>query len=128
LNMNTGWQGAAAPDMTGEGMGTGRPGMPPGMAKPGSGKALGGELVTMLKAGVESGDVDRGIPEEIGRMVEMGAGIDELMDALKQAAEKGRVSPLLLVKAEELLGTGPGADEPVDRNQVLSRSRNKLNF
>jgi len=123
-----GWQNdEMAQGNGGAGMGAGQAGMP-AAARPGDMKALGSELVTMLKEGVASGDADRGLPEEIARMVEMGAGKDELLDALKQAAEKGRISPLMLVKAEKLLGAGPGPDELTDRSQLLSRNRNKLNF
>jgi hypothetical protein len=122
--MNTGWQGAAAPENSGTAIGNSGTGMPAA----GSDRALGGQLVTLMREGVESGDADRGLPEEIGRLVDAGAGVDELLAALKQAAERGRISPLLLVKAEKLLDAGPGADEPVDRSQVLSRNRNKLTF
>ncbi len=93
--------------------------------KPGA-MALGGELVSILKEGVESGDADAGLPEEIGRMVSAGAGADELLNALRQAAEKGRISPLLLLKAEKALGAGPGADEMTDRSRVVRGNRNKL--
>ena len=43
-------------------------------------RVLGGELVTMLREGVRTGDVDPGFPEEIARLVETGAGVDELLD------------------------------------------------
>ena len=91
-----------------------------------SARVLGGELVTMLKEGVRTGDVDRGFPEEIARLVETGAGAGELLEALKQAAQRARISPLMLARAERLLGAGPAGDEPVDRSQVLSRRRNQL--
>ena len=55
-----------------------------------------------------------------------GAGPEELMDALRQAVEKGRISPLLLARAEKLLGVGPGSDELTDRTQVVRGGRNKL--
>ena len=89
-------------------------------------RVLGGELVTLLKGGVRTGDVDPGFPEEIARLVETGAGVGELLEALKQAAQRARISPLMLARAERLLGAGPAGDEPVDRSQVLSRRRNQL--
>jgi hypothetical protein len=89
-------------------------------------RVLGGELVMMLSEGMRTGDVDRGFPEEIARLIEMGAGPHELADALKQAAQRARISPLMLARAERLLGAGPAGDEPVDRSQVLSRRRNQL--
>lgn len=91
-----------------------------------SARVLGGELVTMLREGVRTGDVDPGFPEEIARLVETGAGVDELLEALKQAVQRARISPLMLARAERLLGAGPSGDEPVDRSRVLSRSRNQL--
>ncbi len=91
-----------------------------------SARVLGGELVTMLREGVRTGDVDPGFPEEIARLVEAGAGVDELLEALKQAVQRARISPLMLARAERLLGAGPADDELVDRSRVLSRSRNQL--
>ncbi len=119
MDMNVKQMGAGA---FGGGM-TG--GMPMGGKKPG-GMALGGELVTLLKDGVRSGDADEGVPEEIERLVVAGADPMELMDALRKAVEKGRISPLLLAQAEKLLGMGPGKDELTDRSQVVRGGKNKL--
>ncbi len=104
----------------------GRAGLPLAPEKPGKTMAVGGELVTLLKDGVKSGDADAGVPEEIERLVVAGAGPEELMDTLRKAVEKGRISPLLLARAEKLLGMGPGADELTDRAQVVRGNRNKL--
>lgn len=103
----------------------GKPVIPEG-AKTESNMALGGELVTLLKEGVKAGDADAGVPEEIERLVMTGAGAAVLMDALRAAVEKGRISPLLLARAEKVLGLGQGADELTDRSQVVRGSRNKL--
>ncbi len=105
---------------------TGEAGIPETAKRPGGGMALGGELVTLLKEGVRSGDADAGVPEEIERLVVAGAGAAALMDALRKAVEKGRISPLLLARAEKLLGMGPSADELTDRTQVVRGGRNKL--
>jgi hypothetical protein len=122
---NTGWQEGMAPGYGAAGMKNGGADMT-AAASPANARALGAELVTLLREGVESGDVDRGYPEEIGRLVDAGAGISELAEALKQATQRGRISPLMLTRAEKLLGVGPGPDELADRSQVISRYRNKL--
>jgi hypothetical protein len=112
-----------APQMGGAGMGNGTEAVPDERSKT---RVMGGELVMMLNEGVRSGDVDRGYPEEIGRLVQMGATLAELAETLKQGAQRGRISPLMLARVEKMLGLGPADDELVDRNQVLSRNRNKL--
>lgn len=104
----------------------GRGAAPGTMKQPGQSMALGGELVTLLKEGVKSGDADAGLPEEVERLVMAGAAPEALMDALRKAVEKGRISPLLLAQAEKLLGMGLGADEPVDRDKVVRGGRNQL--
>lgn len=121
MNMNA-MQGEKAFD---GGM-AGRAGLPQNPEKPGEAMAMGGELVTLLKDGEKTGDADDGVPEEIERLVVAGADPEELILALRKAVEKGRISPLLLARAEKLLGMGPGADALTDRSQVVSGGRNKL--
>ena len=125
MNMNMNMNAEQREKAFGGGM-AGRAGAPGAAKQPGESMALGGELVTLLKEGVRSGDADAGVPEEIERLVVSGAEPEALMDALCKAVEKGRISPLLLAQAEKLLGMGPGADEPVDRDKVVRGGRNQL--
>ncbi len=97
--------------------------------KPEDNRAVMEELTTLLKEGVVSGDADADVPETIGNIISAGAGIAEVLAALKQAMQETRISPLLLAKAEKLLnaaGGMTGAEEKTDRNQILRNNKNML--
>ena len=79
-------------------------GRPGATAKPDV-KALLNALMELLREGVASDDADAKVPEAIERMISAGADIAAVTEALRQAMEAGAVSPLLLAKAEKLLGT-----------------------
>ena len=52
------------------------------------------------------------------------------MTALRQASEAGKISPLMLAKAEKLLGvgvvSGEASGEMTDRTQILRGNKNQL--
>ena len=96
-------------------------------AAPQDGKAVMEALVALLKEGVASGDVDVDVPEMIGKLVTAGVNLTAISAALKQASEAGKISPVVLAKAEKLLGgVGASAEEATDRSQLLRSNRNQL--
>ena len=107
------------------GMDTGMRGM---AARPQDAAAMTEALMALLKEGVQSGDVDADVPEVIGKLTAGGADGSALLEAMKQAMEAGKISPLMFAKAEKLLGAGnaSAADEPTDRTQILRGNKNQL--
>jgi hypothetical protein len=89
------------------------------------GKALLAALMELLREGVQSGDADADVPEAIGKIISSGADVAAVTEALRQAVDAGTVSPLLLAKAEKLLGA-VSAEEATDRNMILRHNRNQL--
>lgn len=103
---------------------TGVPGM---AAAPQDGKAMLEALMALLKEGVATGDVDEDVPEAIGKLVTAGVKTEAIIAALKQASEAGKISPLVLAKAEKLLGgAGAAMEEATDRGKLLRSNRNQL--
>ena len=82
-------------------------------------------LMQLLQEGVQSGDADADVPQVIEKLIDSGADVAAVLAALKQAVEAGKVSPLMLAKAEKLLNA-PAADETTDRTQILRGNRNQL--
>ena len=89
------------------------------------GKAMLAALISLLQEGVQSGDVDADVPAAVEKLIGTGADTMAVLAALKQAAEAGKVSPLMLAKAEKLLNAS-GANEATDRTQLMRGNKNQL--
>ena len=89
------------------------------------GKAMLAALMSLLQEGVQSGDVDADVPAVIEKLIASGADATAVLEVLKQAVEAGKVSPLMVAKAEKLVNA-PAADEATDRTQILRGNRNQL--
>ena len=89
------------------------------------GKAMLAALMSLLQEGVQSGDVDADVPAVIEKLIASGADAAAVLEALKQAVEAGKVSPLMVAKAEKLVNA-PAAEEATDRTQILRGNRNQL--
>jgi hypothetical protein len=89
------------------------------------GKAMLAALISLLQEGVQSGDVDADVPAAVEKLIGTGADTMAVLAALKQAAEAGKVSPLMLAKAEKLLNAS-SANEATDRTQLMRGNKNQL--
>ena len=93
--------------------------MPPG-GQPSSGPAGhlspregSGQLVTILKlvqAGAQSGDVKPEVAQAVGKIVQSGADITEIIEVLKKAAAQGMVSEKFITALKQVVQSGMGAD------------------
>ena len=92
----------------------------PGHLPPGEGMG-GGQLAAVLKlvqAGAQSGDVKAEIAQAIGKLVQGGAGVQEIVKTLADAAQQGQVSQKFMKALTQAAGMNPASGPAAQPSSV----------